>query len=79
MKKESMKITPFSSLYRNHAIDTVQALSVLTKGSVWYEMRVLWAIINHIKSHAMALAFILPTDLNQIFQMRYFNAFNVNL
>ena len=42
----------------------VQATSVLTKASVWYEMRVLWAIINHIKSHAMALAFILQKDIN---------------
>ena len=43
---------------------TVQATSVLTKASVWYEMRVFWAIINHVKSHAMALAFILQTDIN---------------
>ena len=46
----------------------MQALSVLTKASVWYEMRVLWAIINHVKSYAMALAFILQTDMNQIFK-----------
>ena len=43
---------------------SVQALSVLTKASVWYEMRVLWAIINHVKSHGMALAFILQTEIN---------------
>ena len=42
----------------------VQATSVLTKASVWNEMRVLWAITNQIKSHAMAFAFILPTDMN---------------
>ena len=52
-------------------ISTVQALSVLTKASVWYEIRVLWAKITHVKSHAMTLAFILQTDMNQIFQMRY--------
>ena len=31
---------------------TVQPTSVLTKASVWYEIRVLWASINHIKSPA---------------------------
>ena len=51
--------------------NTVQALSVLTKASVWYEIRVLWAKITHIQSHVMTLAFILQTDRNQIFQMRY--------
>ena len=34
---------------------TVQATSVLIKASVWYKIRVLWT--NHVKSHAMALAF----------------------
>ena len=50
---------------------TVQPTSVLTKASVWYEIRVLWAKINHVKSHAITLAFSLQTDMNQIFQMRY--------
>ena len=46
---------------------TVQATSVLPKAYVWYEIRVLWVKINHNKSHAMTLAFILLTDINQIF------------
>jgi len=49
----------------------MQPTSVLTKVSVWYEVRVLWAMKNYVKSHTMTLAFILPTDINQIFQMRY--------
>ena len=48
-------------------VTTVQATSVLTKASVWYEIRVLWAKINNVKSHAMTLAFSLQTDMNQIF------------
>ena len=39
----------------------MQALSVLTKASVWHEIRVLWAKINHVTSHAMNLAFSLQT------------------
>ena len=50
---------------------TVQATSVLTKASVWYEIRVFWANINHVKNHAIPLVFSLQTDMNQIFQMRY--------
>ena len=52
-------------------ITTVQPTSVLTKASVWYEIRVLLAMINYVKSHTMTLAFILQADINQIFQMRY--------
>ena len=51
---------------------TVQATFVLTKASVWYEMRVLWANINQVKRHFMALAFNLQTDRNLIFEMKYF-------
>ena len=50
---------------------TVQATSILTKASVWYEIRVLWAMINYVKIHTMTLAFILQTDINQIFQTGY--------
>ena len=50
---------------------TVLPTSVLTKASVLYEIRVLWANLNHVKSHAMALVLSLQTDMNQIFQMRY--------
>ena len=50
---------------------TVQPNSVLTKASIWYEIRVLWAMINYVKSHTMTMAFILQADINQIFQMRY--------
>ena len=46
---------------------TVQATSVLKKASVWYEMRVLWWKLNHVKSHAMSLAVSLQTDMSQIF------------
>ena len=46
---------------------TVQSTSVSTKASVWYDVRVLWAKINHVKSHAMTLAFCHQTDMNQIF------------
>ena len=41
----------------------VQSTSVLTKASVWYEIRVLWAKKNHVKSYAMTLAFSLQTDI----------------
>ena len=51
---------------------TVQPTSVLTKASVWYEIRVLREKINHVKSYSRTLAFILQTDINQIFQTRYF-------
>ena len=50
---------------------TVQLTSFLTKASVWYKIRVFWADINHVKSHAMALAFSLQTSMSQIFKMRY--------
>ena len=49
----------------------VQATSVLRKAFVWYEIRVLWGNINNVKSHAIALAFILQIDINQIFHLRY--------
>ena len=49
----------------------VQPTSVLTKASVWYEIEELCANIIHVKIHAMALGFILQTDMNQVFQMRY--------
>ena len=42
---------------------TVQPTSVLTKASVWYEIRVLWEDINHVKSLAMAMAFSRPQTL----------------
>ena len=48
-------------------LGTMQPTSVLTKASVWYEIRLLWANIDHVKSHAMALVFSLQTDMNQIF------------
>ena len=61
-----------ASMIRSYGwVHTVQPTSVLTKASVWYEMRVLWANINQVKSHFIALAFNLQTDINQIFQMRY--------
>ena len=48
---------------------TVQATSVLTKASVWYEIRVLWASKLHVRSHSMALTFTLiflqPLDLQE--------------
>ena len=43
---------------------TVQPTSVLTMASVWYEIRVLSANINHFKSHAMAMAFNFKADIN---------------
>ena len=39
--------------------------------SVWYEIGVLWTNITHVKSHTTALDFLLLTDMNQIFQLRY--------
>ena len=51
--------------------NTVQPSSVLTKASVLYEIKILWAKINHVKSHTITLAFSLQTDMNQIFQMRH--------
>ena len=33
----------------------MQPTSVLTKATVWYEIRVIWANINHLESHAMTL------------------------
>ena len=64
--------SPFKFSYSALCLPTtVQPTSVLTKASVWYEIRVLWANINNIKSHAIALAFILQIDMNQIFHMRY--------
>ena len=54
---------------------TVQPTSVLTKASVWYEIRVLWAKINHVKSFTMILALTLQADMNQIFQIRYCTSF----
>ena len=56
---------------------TVQPTFVLTKASVWNEMRVIWVKINHVKSHAMILAFSLQTDMNQIHQMRYCTSLHV--
>ena len=53
---------------------TVQATSVLTKASVWYEIRVVWANINHVESHSMALAFSLQTDMNQILKWGTLNS-----
>ena len=41
------------------------------KGLCMIWNKVLWAMINYVKSHTMTLAFILQTDINQIFQMRY--------
>ena len=49
----------------------MQPTSVLTKASVWYEIRVLWPNIKSVKSHNKAWGFRLQTDMNQIFQMRY--------
>ena len=46
------------------AQDTVQSTFVLKKASALYEIRVLWANIYHVKSHAMTLAFSLQTDLS---------------
>ena len=40
---------------------------VSIRPSVWYEIRVLWANITHIKSHTIALGFWL-TDLNRPFK-----------
>ena len=54
-------ISKYSAEYGKQ--DTVQPISVLTKASVCYEIRVIWANISQVKSHAMALAFILQTDM----------------
>ena len=53
-------------------VDKVQPNFVLTKASIWYEIRVIWGKINNVKSHVMTLAFSLKTDMNQIFQMSYY-------
>ena len=61
----------YSENFRNCKFGTpVPSTSVLKKASLWYEIRLLWAKINHVKSHAMTLAFKIQIDINQIFQMR---------
>ena len=66
-ENRQVQLHPLHPLLRSPCYSAQQATSVLTKASVWYEIRVLWAKINHVKSHAMALTFSLQTDMNQIF------------
>ena len=42
----------------------MQPTYVLTKASVWYEIRVHRAKIYHVESHSKTLAFIFQTDIN---------------
>ena len=54
-----------------------------TKTAAYYispiEMGVIWGTITYVKSHSKALGFRLQTDMNQIFQMRYYKTLNDNL
>ena len=89
-KYSSRKIRYFNTCTSSYSTEafsglvTVQPTSVLTKASVWYEIRVLWANINHIKSHAMALAFCLQPDSRLMcpgpgWSGRYFSTYNFDL
>ena len=83
--KKKEKLKPRSTgdqnwiLFITTKILKVQTISISTKASVWYEVRILWlwANIKHVKSHAMALAFSLQIDMNQIFQMKYYEALQI--
>ena len=56
----------------NTYIGTVLVTSVLTRPSLWYEIGVLWVDIINIKRHATAVGFWIITNMNLIFQMRYY-------
>ena len=59
------------SFLSNRKLFTTAVKKIHLFASVWYEIGVIWANITNIKSHTTALGFKVPTDINQIFQMKY--------
>ena len=57
--------------------NTPAAKKIHPFASAWYEIRLLWPNIKPVKSHTTTMGFKLQTDMNQIFQMRYFTILQV--
>ena len=66
------------SMYRENFYQQIEG-TVHFFCHLWSKMESIQIEIKYVKSHATISIFWLQTDMNQIFQMRYYRTFNKNL